>query len=218
MYNNFLIVDDNSEQSETVQSNIELELDRLNITDFKVLTIFPFEEPEKYFEFISDNNICVLILDEKLNDQSNAAGKTVNYLGHDLVSIIRGHFKDLPIYTITNYSDDGDVQNSFHEYDQVISRKDFYSQPEKYVPIMARAASKFVDRYTKILSELTKLSQEVAAGDKSSEKIERIKALQTSVELPLVGVTDRLGWLNAYEAELNELKSIREELLKRINK
>ncbi len=215
---NFLIVDDNLEQSETVQSNIQIELEKLGINDFGVICLFPFEKFEEYFDFISSNNVCILILDEKLNDQSNKEGNTVDYLGHNLVSIIRGRFQDLPIYTITNYSNDADVQSVFSEYDQVISRKDFYNASQKYVPIMLRAAVKFVDRYSRTLSELTDLSQQIASGDKSPEKIERIKALQAAIELPLLGFDDRQSWLNEYDQQLNELTIIREELLKKINK
>ncbi len=178
---NFLIVDDNNEQSETVQSHIQLELENLKASDFGVICLFPLDKVEDYFNFITDNNISVLILDEKLNDQADVEGNTVDYLGHDVVSIIRVHYPDLPIYTITNYSDDNDVQNVFSEYDQVISRKNFYDSAEKYVPVMLRAASKYVDRFNNILSELTKLSQEIAAGDNSPEKIERIKALQAII-------------------------------------
>ncbi len=215
---NFLIVDDNKEQSETVQSHIQYELEKLHAIDFGVICIFPFEKVEEYFDFMNDSNICVLIVDEKLNDQSNEQGETVDYLGHNLVTVIRERNKDLPIYTITNYSDDSDVQGALSEYDQIISRKNFYNTPEKYVAVMFRAASKFVDRYTNILSELTKLSQEIASGDNSSEKRERIKALQTALELPLLGFDDRLNWLNEYEQQLSELKILREELIKRIGK
>ena len=110
------------------------------------------------------------------------------------------------------------MQNVFSEYDQVISRKDFYDSSEKYVPVMLRASSKFVDRYTHILSELTKLSQEIASGDKSQNKMDRLKALQTAVELPLVGFNDRLGWLNEYDQQLNELKAIQKELIEKLGK
>lgn len=215
---NFLIVDDNKEQSETVQGNIELELIKLGVNDIGVICLLPFEKPEEYFSFIEDNNVKVLILDEKLNDQPNEQGKPVDYLGHNLVTVIRERYKDLPIYTITNYSKDSDVQNVFSEYDQVISRKDFYDSSEKYVPVMVRASSKFVDRYTHVLSELTKLSQEIASGDKSQDKMERLRALQTAVELPLLGFNDRLNWLNEYDQQLNELKSIQQELIEKLRK
>ena len=61
---NFLIIDDNKEQSETVQANIELELLKLGINDIAVISLFPFEKPDEYFDFIKDKNITVLILDE----------------------------------------------------------------------------------------------------------------------------------------------------------
>ncbi len=213
---NFLIVDDNNEQSETVQSNIEIELEKLNAKDFGVICIFPFENIEDYFEYILSENVSVLILDEKLNDQSNKEGKTVDYMGHNLVSKIRERFKDLPIYTVTSFSNDADVQNVFSEYDQVISRKDFYKASEKYVPVMLRAAIKFVDRNSIILSELTELSQQIASGDISVEKLERIKALQTAIQLPITGFDDRQSWLNEYEEQVNELKTLRDELIKKI--
>ena len=214
----FLIIDDNNEQSETVKSNIELELERLGEKDFAVLETFPFENPEDYFEFIDQKKVGVLILDEKLNDQADAHGNFAKYLGHDIVTMIRERYKDLPIYTITNFANDEDVLNVFSEYDQVISRKDFYGAPEKFVPVMLRAASKFVDRNSSMLSELTLLSQEIASGNSTEEKVERIKALQAAVELPLVGFADRQSWLDEYSKQLEDLKEINLELKKKLNK
>lgn len=213
----FLIIDDNKEQAETVQTNIQIVLDSHN-TEYAINTLFPFEKIEDYFAYIEENEVCVLILDEKLNNQPNADGKTVDYLGHNLVTILRSRIKDLPIYTITNYANDSDLQHVFSEYEQIISRKDFYESPEKYVPIMVRAASKFVDRSSELLSELTQLSQEIASGDKSTEKIARLKALQTSLELPLISFDDRQSWLDEYEKQLTDLKSVKDELEKRLNK
>ncbi len=211
----FLIVDDNHEQAETVQTNIEIELAKTKLP-FHVNIIFPYENTEEYFAYFSANDVCVLIIDEKLNAKPNKEGVSVDYMGHDLVSVIRGRHKDLPIYTITGYSTDAEVLNKFSEYEYIIGRKEFYAHADKYVPLMVRAATKFVDRFSSALGELTQIAQEIAAGESSPEKLERLQALQLSVELPIIGYDDRKKWLEEYESHIAELEELREELARKL--
>lgn len=212
----FLIVDDNTEQSSTVLKNIKLELAKLNVV-FEVEAIFPFVDPNMYNEYITANNVCVVILDEKLNERANPAGTTVNYMGHNLVTLLREKEKDLPIYTITNYGADADVQNIYSEYDHIINRNDFYDHTDKYVPIMVRAAQKFSERSAEDLSEFNDLARQIAGGNNDPKLIEKLKALQTKLELPFTGFDDRKNWLDAYEKEIAELETLKTKLTQKIN-
>jgi CheY-like chemotaxis protein len=212
-----LIVDDNTQHSELVKENLELEFQKLGVS-YNIATIFPFQTFEEYFTYISENNVCLIILDEKLNDQPDSRGNNVNYLGHNLVTILREREKDIPIYTVTNFSTNDDVQGAFQEYDHIISRRDFIEHTDKYVPMMIRASSKFVDRHSETLSELSKLSEEIASGNTSGEKYKRVLALQAALQLPLIGFDDRLSWLNEYENQINELEEIRKELITKLGK
>ena len=209
----FLIVDDDSEQRETVQTNIELALQALNQTEFTVEAIFPLDAVDDYIKYINAKSVCLLILDEKLNNQPDENGESVDYFGHNLATHLRSAEKDLPIYTITSFTDDEDLRHAFSEYEQIISRKDFYNDnnAERYVRIMLRAAAKFVDRHTAVLAEFTSIATGVATGLASPEQIERMKAIQTAVELPISGFEDRKAWLDEYEKGINALKDLRQK-------
>jgi len=201
------IVDDNTEQSQTVQINIEISLGEIG-SDLKVITTVPFQDPNDYFEFIEKNNICVLILDEKLNDQSIGENGPVNYKGSDLVSALRSRLPDFPIFALTVIPTDADLKEKYSLYEEIISRTEFYNNSNMYVPKFWRAAKNYLKENIDELSEFNYLTVEISGGNKDPELIKKLQALQVKLELPFSGFDDRNAWLNEYENQINSLEEI----------
>lgn len=203
------IIDDNKDQSGTVQNNIEIALTELG-SDLKVITSVPFKDPNDYFSFFEKNEVCVLILDEMLNDQANDESGPVDYKGSDLVTALRAKLPDFPIFALTVIPTDGDLKHKYNLYEDIISRKEFYDDANKYVPKFWRAAKNYLKENIDEFSEFNELTKEIAGGSKDPELIKKLQALQIKLELPFSGFDDRNSWLNEYAEQIQSLTELNE--------
>jgi hypothetical protein len=214
---NIAIIDDNIEQSDTLRKKLSRHIQRHG-SSLGVITQFPFQDIEEYFDFIDNSNICVLILDEKLNDQSLPDGNPVNYLGNELVTALRKRLLDFPIFMITTFSDTEDVIAKFSEFEYIINREEFNQEGEKYIGILIRSAQRYLKEHTEELSEFDRLTRELAGGSSDPEILKRFEALQVKLELPISGFDDRREWLETYEKHIEELDNLKEELTRKLSR
>lgn len=210
------IIDDNKDQSGTVQSNIELVLADLG-SNLEVITSIPFNDPNEYFNFIAQNDICVLILDEMLNDQATEKNGPVSYKGSELVTTLRTKLPDFPIFALTVIPSDPDLKDKYSQYEEIISRKEFYDEPEKYVPKFWRAAKNYLKENVDELSQFNEITKEISGGNNDPELIVKLQALQVKLELPFSGFDDRNAWLTEYESQLNALEKLNEIFKAKLN-
>jgi len=203
------IIDDNTDQSGTVKNNIEISLSEIG-SDLEVITSIPFKDPNAYFDFIEKNGVCVLILDEMLNDQAIDETGPVDYKGSDLVTALRTKLPDFPIFALTVIPSDGDLKEKYSLYEDIISRKEFYEDANKFVPKFWRAAKNYLQENIDEFSEFNELTTKISGGDKDPELIKKLQALQVKLELPFSGFDDRNAWLNEYESQINSLEKLNE--------
>jgi len=203
------IIDDNPEQSGTILINLEIAISEFK-SDLFAITSLPFKDPNEYFNFIDINEVCVLILDEKLNDQSIDENGPVNYKGSQLVSFLREKLKDFPIYSITAAAVADELKEKESEFEDVIPRGDFIEHTNKYFPRILRAANKYLEENLDELSEFNFLTTEISGGSKDPKLIQKLQALQVKLDLPNSGFNDRNTWLNEYEEQINSLEKLNE--------
>lgn len=201
------IIDDNPEQSGTILNNLDIAIGEFN-SDITAITSLPFKDPNEYFNFIEKNDICVLILDEKLNDQPIDEDGPINYKGSQLVTFLREKLKDFPIYSVTNFVDADELKDKESEFEEVIQRGDFIEHTNRYFPRIARAAKNYLKENLDELSEFNTLTIEISGGNKDPELIKKLQALQVKLDIPLSGFDDRNAWLNEYENQLNSLENL----------
>ena len=188
-------------------------------SNLTVIAQFPFQDIEQYFEFIENNEVCVLILDERLNDESDPQTGPVNYMGNELVTELRKRLKDFPIFMVTTYTPDDDLLAKFSQFEYILTRQEITEDEEggnKFVPIIVRSGQRYLDSNNKELSEFNELSKLVAAGNKDPETISRLEALQVKLELPTIGFNDRKVWLNEYESHIQNLETLKQELWQKL--
>jgi hypothetical protein len=213
---NFAIIDDNQEQSSTLKTALEHYL-KQNRSGFNVITQFPFKDLEDYFAFIDQENVCVLILDERLNDQSINDSGPVEYKGNQLVTIIRQRLKDFPVFMVTTHSQDGEVISKFEDFEYIISRQEFIEEGSKFTPIIIRSAQRYLESNAKELSEYDYLTREIAQGNTNPDVIKRLNALQVKLELPTNSFDDRTAWLEEYDTRIKELEKLEAEIKKKLD-
>lgn len=209
------IIDDNKEQRETLKIEMRLYLKKRG-SALDVIDIFPFASYEEYNPWIIDQEICVLILDERMHNDSEGELGPVGYRGNELVLKIREHFKDIPIFTVTAHIDDEELQARFSEFEYIISRENF---DEKYVDIIIRAGQRYLDQNEKELTEFEILTRKIAAGDVDAGDEEKLKALQIKLQMPLMsGLQDRENWLEEYKKQIVSLEQIKHSLQEKLNR
>jgi CheY-like chemotaxis protein len=203
------IIDDNRDQRETLKKRLSFHL-REHESSLLVIDQFPFAKYEEYFPWIDGNDVRVLILDEKLNDQTDNGQGPVDYKGNELVSQIRSKLKDIPIFTITAHAEDQDLQAKFGEFDHIINREDFNEHGSKYVEIMIRSTQRYLDENEEELREFDALTKLVASGTATQENKTRLAALQVKLNLPLSGdLMNREQWLKEYEKHIQDLEVLK---------
>lgn len=201
------IIDDNPEQSGTIVNNLEIAISEFS-SDLVAITSLPFKDPNEYFTYINNNDVCVLILDEKLNDHPIDENGPIDYKGSELVTYLREKLKDFPIYSVTNFVAADELKDKESEFEEVIPRGDFIEHTNKYFSRIQRAAKNYLKENLDELSEFNFLTTEISGGNKDPELIKKLQALQVKLELPFSGFDDRNAWLNEYESQINSLKKL----------
>lgn len=211
------IIDDNPEQSGTILNNLEIAISDFN-SDLKAMALLPFKDPNDYFNFIENHNVCALILDEKLNDQSIDENGPIAYIGSQLVTFLREKLKDFPIYSVTNFVAADELKEKESEFEEVIPRRDFIENTNKYFSRILRASKSYLNVNVGELSEFNNLTIAISGGDKNPDLIKRLQAIQVKLELPFSGFNERNAWLKEYENQINSLEKLNELIKSKLDK
>ena len=210
------IVDDRKDFRTTLKRKIEAFFIKSKLKDWEVMDISPFQNKSEYFPWLLEN-VVVLILDERLQENIEES-ESVNYKGSELIEEIRRHLKEFPVYAITNYSRDPDLQSKFPLFDEILDRDSFYSKADEYITRFIRSGQRYIQSHNKILTRISELSQKLAVGDATNEETLELRGLQEGLNLSSVEIIDREAWLHKYQEKLDELDKLSiqiEEFLKK---
>lgn len=211
---NIGLIDDRNEQRTTLAGLLDVTLMDMQIDNFKIIDSLPLNGMEDYISWIKENDIVVLLLDERLCE-----GSGVDYRGSDLVVYLRKVFKDFPIYAITSYSEDEDLKKKFADFDDVIPREVFVKQPEVFVSRFVRAGKAFWQWQKGNLDRLGELSKKAAMLEASEEETKEIERLQTALQIPFTPfISSKEEWLVQYQEKVNELEQLSEKIAAFIKK
>lgn len=211
------IVDDRKDFRTTLKRKIEAFFIKSKLKDWEVMDISPFQNKSEYFPWLLENDVVVLILDERLQENIEES-ESVNYKGSELIEEIRRHLKEFPVYAITNYSRDPDLQSKFPLFDEILDRDSFYSKADEYITRFIRSGQRYIQSHNKILTRISELSQKLAVGDATNEETLELRGVQEGLNLSSVEIIDREAWLHKYQEKLDELDKLSiqiEEFLKK---
>lgn len=199
------IIDDRSKQRETLKRSLDLEL----LEGWNSIDEDPLPRLEDYPRWLMENDICVLLLDEKLHEQVS-----VDYDGHDVVNFLRRKLPTLPIFVITAYSTEDELLKSSKDVEDIISKREFPKNANRYVSRIIRSAQRFLESFQKELSELAKLSKKIAQGKSNKRDKEKVEAIQNKISLafPYDALASRSEWLSEFESKLKDLEKMRKDI------
>lgn len=207
------VIDDRDELRALLSKTIKLNLPN----DWLVYDSRPLHELDQYPSWISANKVCALVLDEKLNEASSDDEGAVAYCGHDLVDFIRRRIPTLPIFVVTSYESDSDLQDRFKDVEDIISRTDFGRKSEDYVARMVRASQQYLETFETELAQLAAFAFKSATGDLLSDA-EKTQALaiqqKIATAFSVASIDNKSQWLNAMHDTLEELEGLKQDMEK----
>ncbi len=206
------IIDDRVDIRGTLENKIRFVLKKKQL-NWTVISQDPFLDKTEYLNFINETDIGVLILDERLHE-SGTAQQSVNYNGSDLVIFLRQYLKNFPIYSITSYHEDDELENQFSQFDEIIAREAFYSKAEEYVERFVRAGQRFLDDHSAQLLRLSELSELIAKGTATEDNLKELRIVQESLNIPFsdYGYPHKESWLQDYEKNISDLAKLSDEI------
>lgn len=210
------IVDDKRTQRTSFKRKIERNLKN---TPWSVIDRKPFFDLNDYPQWILENEISALILDERLNEEA-VDGKNVGYYGHEVAEFIRASIPDMPLYSITNYERTADLRNSISSFNLVLGRSKFDGDIENYLNTITKSGEDYFRKNSQKLSRLGEIAELIASGSISNELMEEMKALQTYLSIPHLSslVNHRTIFLNDLESTLETMKKVQVDIERRIRK
>lgn len=215
---NIGLIDDKDISRRAFMLKLNLELEN-KFPDWHVIDSKPFKEVETYRQWILENEISILLLDERLDEERLGDGSYVSYFGSDLVKELRLYFKDFPIYCITNVEITEKLINSLNYFNLTLSKRKFDEDMDNYLNLFIRSGISFYTEYKKELSRLGELSNIVAKGEETSENIIEIQSLQTKLVLPHLteDIKNREEYLAEIQEQIDKIKIMQIELTKLLN-
>lgn len=212
---NIGLIDDKDKSRRAFMLKLNLELEK-TFPGWSVIDSKPFTEPDTYRQWILENEISVLIIDERLDEEKLEDGTYVKYFGSDLVKELRNYFKDIPIYCITNIEITEQLKNALGYFNLILSRNKFDDDIDNYLNSFIRSGISFYTEFQRELGRLGELSEMIAKGNASEEDLKEIHSLQTTLLIPhwTGELKSRENYLTELENKIDEIKSMQEELIK----
>lgn len=209
------VIDDRDSQRNSLVIAINNSLEKL-YPDWKIIDDKPFNDLAIYRSWILENEISVLIIDERLNEEKGVDGNFAGYLGHEMVKYLREYFKNLPVFMITNYPPEEELDETMKDFNLIIQREDFINDADKFTNLFVVSGQNFYHEYTTQLERLSLLAEKIAKGTATDREIEEIKGLRTSLSLPHFSddIVDREHYLKDFEGTITKMKEVQDEIKK----
>lgn len=176
----------------------------------------PFQHLSDYPSWIAENDVAVLLVDEELGNRSISPVGHVRYKGHDVVKSLRTRNKTLPIYFLTDYPNNPPVKAQESAVEDTFEKGRFRRDRAGHVKKLMRRGKDYFNSVKDQLADLNTLSLKIAKGEATAKQKNDAKAIQTSLELPLLTETfnTRSEWLEEYEQKVKEFEKLRKEVQK----
>jgi len=206
------VLDDRQGERETTMSIIAR---NLNDPTWKVVEVPLLASPARVVEWLTQEEVNVLVADQVLSDASHQ--QNVTYQGTEVVKEVRRHIPDMPIYMITAHPDNPDVEPNLGRMEEMVTRGQLGKQAPFLVPRMMRAGETFERRHRESLGRLSALSQKNATGSLTKPERAELKSLQMA--LALADTSDsREHLLPELEKEVKKLADLQARAAKLLNK
>ncbi|MCX2485070.1 hypothetical protein [Pedobacter sp. MR2016-24] len=215
---NIGLIDDKDEARRAFKLKLDLVLE-ISYPGWQIIDTKPFADKESYRSWILENEISVLITDERLDEGPLVGGGFADYFGSDLVVFLRNYFKDLPIFCLTNVEITDQLKASLSYFNLILGKSKFDSDLDNYLNLFVKSGISFYTEFNNELSRLGELSEKYALGDATEPEKSELHTIQTRLTLPHLSeeLKSREEYLILLERKIEEIKDMNEVLLKYLN-
>jgi hypothetical protein len=207
------VIDDRLESRTTLARMLEMNLSKVS-EDLTTIDSQPLRELHDYPSWIAENDVVAIVLDERLQEQAEDAEGHVNYDGHQLVDFLRDHALDLPLYVVTAFSGDVELNQRLGQVEGIIDRTAFNGNPLAFAQRIARSGLRFFEENQRRFAEMAEAAASVAMGRASEEEVEKLRALQEALRIPLAAdeLSEQSRWINDISEQLRKLQNLKVEI------
>jgi hypothetical protein len=177
-----------------------------------IADIAPLSELSEYSGWIAENDVAVLLVDERL-DEHAADGEAADYTGHELVAYLRQNYsEEFPMFIVTAYPPDRDLQENVWNLEDLILRRDFVKDVSKIVPKLLRSGQRFFEVHQHQLSRAEELSKKVAIGEATDDDIAELDALRAYITRPFQdSISSRREWIEIFDKKIADFEKLEAE-------
>jgi hypothetical protein len=208
------IIDDNAEQRDSFKDAIDIYLHKNGREGVEVIDSEPLADIDEYTNWIIQNDIAALIIDEKLTEQPlKATGQSCGYEGHDMAQNLRSRRSIIPIHVVTSSKINEDLIQNRELFENILSRKDFLDEQSKYAEIFIRSGQRFFEENQKLFERIGEISKKIVKNDVSDDEIKELEGIQQFIQTPLYSeeMMLRQDLIATFKNDLEELKKINQE-------
>jgi hypothetical protein len=216
---NIGLIDDKDKSRRAFMLKLNLELEK-SFPDWRVIDSKPFKEIKTYQQWILENEISILIIDERLDEEKLEDGSYVKYFGSDLVKELRVFLKDFPIYCITNIEITEQLKKALSYFNLTLSRKSFDDDIKNYLNLFIKSGISFYTEFKNELSRLGELSALIADGKATKDDVKELQSIQTRLVIPHFSedLSSRENYLNELENQIKAIREMHNNLVNYLNK
>ncbi|MBX3282444.1 MAG: hypothetical protein KF756_08205 [Acidobacteria bacterium] len=199
------IIDDSKDYRDSFVEDFE-DLDSANFKldkeDWQVAVTAPLPDINEYPDWILENDLTAVILDEKLQNGG------VTYGGHEVLELIKGKFP-LPVFVVTEYKDDPDLETQFEKATDIIGKPEWARERTRFAGRVLSSAKDYSDVYVSKHIEMDALADKAAKDEANEDEIKKLEALRDQIQLPLMKEdATREEVLNEFESSVNLLEDL----------
>lgn len=170
----------------------------------------PFHSIRQYTSWITENDVYGLILDQRLDEEVGEEEIAVDYKGNQLAKEIRKSHPDIPIYSITSYESDEEIQNDFDAFEHIFDRTEFRKNTRKTLNIIFRGCIRYHEKHLNDLNRIGELCQKATTTELNESEKSELHALQEYLSLD-EGISrdaSMSGLVAKIEADVERLEKI----------
>ena len=167
---------------------------------------------EDYWPWIIEHRVQVFLVDQRLDEGPGENGENVTYRGHSVVKALRQRSKEFPIFFLTGFPDDEDVQSEAGAVEEIIPRRALGGSNGKvHVERMVRRGTTYLNQHERELSELAELAKAAATGKIKGSDQRRLQAIQAKLNVEYSDTSEFDELLTSMSKELRLLSEVRSQ-------
>ena len=197
------LIDDNAEDLELYGRLLEQQ------GSFKISGINPRDRNsiESYTNLASIGEVDAVVIDQRLDELTG-----VGYDGIGVADYLRSLRPELPIYILTQYSDD--LGSRAMAVESIISKKEFNNSPDVFAHRILRAARRYKDALSEKHQRFLELIDMKTKGDINPDFAKELDQLRAEIERVETIVLDKK--LSQPREERSKERKLLEEVLGRL--